>query len=93
MSGVQKLARALGYSEEDVLRLRAFSAKERKKLAARGQAMPDGSYPIVSEQDLKNAIQAFGRAPQGKKAAVRRHILKRARALGATNLIPDGWKT
>ena len=53
-------------------------------------ALPDGSYPIRDVGDLKNAIQAFGRAKN--KPAVKRHIKKRARALGAAELIPDGWK-
>lgn len=66
---------------------RAFSAEERKRLADKGLALPDGSYPIVTTGDLKNAIRAFGRA--GNKASVARHIKKRARALGATDLLPD----
>ena len=52
-------------------------------------ALPDGSYPIKSESDLKNAIQAFGRAKD--KEAAKRHIMKRARALGLENLIPSNW--
>lgn len=69
---------------------RTFSSEQRKKLASKGQALPDGSFPIVTVQDLKNAIQAYGRA--SNKAAAKRHIMKRARALGATNLLPDAWK-
>lgn len=68
---------------------RNVSTKERKKLAKSGSAMSDGSYPIANKQDLKNAIQAFGRA--SNKAAVKAHIIKRAKALGATNLLPQGW--
>jgi len=69
---------------------RDFSTDERKKLARSGAAMPDGSYPIKSEQDLKNAIHAYGRAKN--PAAVKRHIIKRARALGLTRLLPEGWE-
>src|SRR5678815_1118268 len=68
---------------------RDVSTKERKNLADKGQAMPDGSYPIANVQDLKNAIQAIGRAKD--PAAVKRHIKKRARALGHPELIPEGW--
>jgi len=68
---------------------RQFSQDERDRLAAKGHALPDGSYPIVTTEDLKNAIQAFGRAKN--KAAAKRHIIKRARALGATNLLPEDW--
>lgn len=69
---------------------RKISGKQRKKLAKGGQAMKDGSFPIANKQDLRNAIQAYGRA--SNKAAAKRHIIKRARALGATNLLPDDWK-
>lgn len=69
---------------------RNFSTKQRKRLAKKGHALPDGSFPIVNESDLKNAIQAYGRASNKTKA--KRHIIKRARALGATSLLPDDWK-
>ena len=68
---------------------RTFTADERKAAAAKGQAMPDGSFPIITTEDLKNAIQAIGRA--SNPGAAKAHIIKRARALGATNLLPDGW--
>lgn len=76
----------------DELNLKEFSTERRKQLAKKGFALPDGSYPIENIQDLKNAIRAFGRAPEGKRAQVKRHIIKRAKALGATNLLPDDWK-
>ena len=69
---------------------RAFSEEKRTELAKEGMALPDGSYPIVSEEDLRNAIQAFGRAKD--KEAAKAHIMKRARALGAESLIPENWK-
>ena len=69
---------------------RDVSPEERKKLAGKNQAMPDGSYPIASVQDLRNAIQAIGRAKD--PAAVKAHIKARARALGHPELIPDNWK-
>jgi hypothetical protein len=69
---------------------RDFSQDERDKAADAGQAMPDGSYPIKSVQDLKNAIQAFGRAKN--KKAVKAHIKARAKALGAESELPDSWK-
>jgi hypothetical protein len=69
---------------------RDYTDERRAEYAGRGMAMPDGSYPIRDVGDLKNAIQAFGRAKS--KPAVKRHIKKRARALGATELIPEHWK-
>lgn len=68
---------------------RAFSPEKRRDLAKSGMALPDGSFPIVTEEDLKNAIMAFGRAKS--KAAAKRHIMKRARALKRADLIPDSW--
>lgn len=68
-----------------------YKTKERKDLADKGKALPDGSYPIKTVQDLKNAIQAVGRAPESKRAAVKAHIKKMARKLGTEDLIPDGW--
>src|SRR4051812_17319025 len=69
---------------------RQFSAQQRKKLAKKGQAQPGGSFPIANEQDLRNAIAAYGRSKN--KAATKAHIIKRARALGLTRLLPDAWK-
>jgi hypothetical protein len=68
---------------------RAFSEESRQELAESGIALPDGSYPIKTEGDLKNAIQAYGRAKD--KEAAKRHIMKRARALGLEKLIPSNW--
>jgi uncharacterized membrane protein YkoI len=68
---------------------RAFSEERRGEMAGSGDALPDGSYPIESEGDLKNAIQAFGRAKN--KEAAKRHIMKRAKALGLTKLVPVNW--
>lgn len=68
---------------------RAFSEERRMELAKEGMALPDGSYPIVSETDLRNAIQAFGRAKD--KEAAKRHIMKRARAMNMESLIPANW--
>ena len=66
-----------------------FSDKERSDLADKDQAMPDGSYPIRNGSDLKNAIQAFGRAKN--KVATKAWIIRRAKALGMTSELPDSW--
>jgi hypothetical protein len=69
------------------------SRRERKDLAEKGQALSDGSFPIRNEEDLKNAISSYGRSKKGDRAKVRRHIIKRARQLKQSKLIPDNWKT
>lgn len=68
---------------------RKFSTKQRKAAAKSGAAMKDGSFPIQNEQDLKNAIRAVGRA--SNPAAAKAHIIKRAKALGLTKLLPNDW--
>lgn len=71
------------------LRAREFSQEERERLAKKGHALPDGSYPIVTREDLENAIQAIGRASDPGRAKA--HIKKRAAALGLSELIPEEW--
>jgi len=76
--------------ESDIYWKRDFSDDERSKMAESGEAMEDGSFPIKSEQDLKNAIRAVGRAKDPAKA--KDHIKTRAKALGLESLVPDDWK-
>lgn len=79
------------FDEDDTDIFKAdFSEKERKKLANKKEAMPDGSFPIRNTSDLKNAIQAVGRAKDPDKAKA--WIKKRAKALGKEDLLPDTWK-
>jgi hypothetical protein len=72
--------------------LAVVSRRIRVRLAKEGKALKDGSYPIRNVSDLKNAIQAYGRAKKGKRALVRKHIMRRARGLDRPDLIPDKWK-
>lgn len=67
------------------------SSARRKEMAKKGTALPDGSYPIADVADLRRAIKSYGRAKESDRAKVRRHIIKRARALGKADLIPDSW--
>jgi len=69
---------------------RERTMETRRRLAESGEAMPDGSYPIVNVEDLRNAIQAYGRSDNPE--ATKQHIMRRARALGRTDLIPENWK-
>jgi hypothetical protein len=66
-----------------------YSDDDRKDMAAKGEALKDGSFPIKDKSDLENAVKAFGRAKN--KAAAKRHIIKRAKALKATDLLPADW--
>ncbi|MET9073842.1 hypothetical protein ABZX95_17080 [Streptomyces sp. NPDC004232] len=73
----------------------AYSAKQKRQMAAKGQAMKnasgDPSYPIKSKADLRKAIRAVGRGGADHDK-IRAHIIKRAKALGLTSMIPDTWK-
>lgn len=73
----------------DLALKRMYDDDTREAMAKAGEALPDGSYPIADEEDLKNAIQAFGRAKD--KAKAKAHIMKRASALGLEELIPEEW--
>lgn len=75
--------------DEDVEFKRMYSEEDRAKMTEAGEALPDGSYPIKDEEDLKNAIQAYGRAKD--KAAAKAHIMKRAKDLGMEEMIPENW--
>lgn len=76
-----------------------YSADPLRELVRKGKAMPapgqdrPGRFPIADRADLQNAIRAVGRVAGGEPARqkVRRFILKRARELNLTQLIPDTW--
>lgn len=67
-------------------------AASRKKAAGKGQTAYGTSFPIRNVDELRRAIAAYGRAPEAKRATVKRFILSRAKALGAMNLVPESWK-
>lgn len=72
-----------------------YTADQLRSMLARGQAIRnqsgEPSYPIGDEEDLSNAIRAVGRGGADHDA-VRRHIIKRARAMGKSAAIPKAWK-
>lgn len=74
---------------KDAVEKKDFSDKQREKDANAGKAMPDGSFPIENTNDLANAIKAYGRAKDPE--AVKKHIIERAKALGATKELPEDW--
>lgn len=77
----------MGQKMKESLNEKEFSEEEREKLAKSGAALPDGSFPIETVEDLKNAVSAYGRAKD--QAAAAKHIAKRAKALGKEDLIPQ----
>ena len=66
------------------------SAAERRKFARSGVAMPNGDFPIPNEGHLRSAIGRLAEY-KGNRAAAKRHIIARARALGLVHLLPKEW--
>jgi hypothetical protein len=74
----------------DVTRFKEYDAEARERMAKSGEAMDDGSYPIANCEDLRNAIQAIGRASDPD--ATKRHIRRRKSALGCDEVeLPEDW--
>ena len=86
MSTLRRVGKSM--DSEDVEK-KDYTAEQRRAMANRGQAMSDGSFPIASRADLANAIQSVGRA--SNYDAARRHIIARARALDAIDMLPEEW--
>lgn len=59
-----------------------YSEAARARAADQGHALPDGSYPIRDCAELGDAIDAYGRAPQGHRGPLRALIRKRNGELG-----------
>ena len=82
--------RVVNYYEDQSMEKRTYSAQQRREMAAAGEAMPDGSFPIRDEADLRAAMRSIGRASD--PAAARAHIRRRAKRLGLTALLTDAFK-
>lgn len=79
---------------------KSYSRERRVELAKAGKAIPvkngegeivDGRYPIEDADDLGNAVKAFGRGDPGDKAEIKSYIVRRAKALKRTDLLPEDW--
>nr|DAG32919.1 MAG TPA: ClpB protein [Caudoviricetes sp.] len=77
-------------SDAESLEKADFTEEQRENLAKKKEALPDGSFPIRNKSDLKNAIRLAGNAKNPERA--RRWIKRRAKSLGAEDMIPDTWK-
>jgi hypothetical protein len=87
---VQEYKRRGGTYKGEGMDKRDYSADARRRMAESGEAMSDGSFPIANGTDLRNAIQSVGRA--SNYAAAKAHIIRRARALGMIDMLPEDWK-
>ena len=64
---------------------------ERERLEKKGDTAYETAYPIRDCADLHAAIRAYGRAPEGERARLRRFIARRRRELGCTEPLPATW--
>lgn len=72
-----------------------YTADELRQMLKDGEALPnadgDPSYPIGDKADLANAIRAVGRGGLSDHDKIRAYIIRRAKALDASDEIPDNW--
>lgn len=59
-----------------------YSEEARAEAAAAGHALPDGSYPMRTCQEVGDAITAYGRAPEQHRAELGALIRRRNDELG-----------
>ncbi len=83
-------------ADEITARMETFgyvSKKSREAAAEAGEALPDGSFAITDEKSLVASVAAYDRTKESERAKARKHIMKRARAIGKADLVPEEWKT
>jgi hypothetical protein len=73
-----------------------YDAETLRQMLSDGHAIEnsngDPSYPIGDKEDLEKAIRAVGRG-SGDHDKIRAYIIRRAKALGASGMIPDDWNS
>lgn len=103
MKGSKDTEKATSAIKEDVTKVIAevgettevaaaeFTQSQRERLAKKGHALKDGSFPIRNKSDLKNAIKTWGLAKKSNKAKAKKFIKLRAKQLNSTELLPSTW--
>jgi hypothetical protein len=69
-----------------------LTLEAREKAAGEGYALPDGKLPIRTLVELRSAVKLRNNVKGHAAEAVKAHIVKRARALGATDELPEEWR-
>lgn len=73
-----------------------YDAEALRQMLDKGEALAnangDPSYPIGDKEDLENAIHAVGRG-SGDHDKIRAYIIRRAKDLGASDMVPEDWNT
>jgi 2'-5' RNA ligase len=68
-----------------------YGGTKRTDLPDSAFAGPGRSFPIVTTGDVRAAVSSLGRTKHDK-AAVKRGIIRRARAIGAADALPETWR-
>lgn len=70
-----------------------FTAEQRREMARTKIALPDGSFPIPDATHVDKAVKAVGLGSNNSDKVIRQHIIRRARALGVMQMVPDSWSS
>lgn len=72
---------------------REFAPEERRRLEAEGETGYDDAYPMPDCDAVQRAIEAYGRAPEERRAELRRRIVQRKIELGCEDVeLPKTWR-
>ncbi len=82
----------MSYSDDIIEGVQAYiSQKERDKLPESDFAWPEErKYPISNQAHLDAAVKLLGKAPAGKRAAIKKRIVEIAKKKGLT--LPQDWQ-
>jgi hypothetical protein len=70
---------------------RVVPEEEREHLEAQGDTGYGTSFPLGDCDEVRRAVQSYGRAPTAKRAQLRRAIVRRHRELGCSEPLPEEW--
>lgn len=71
---------------------RIIPEREREHLESEGDTGYGTSYPLGDCDEVRRAIESYGRAPVEHRPALRRAIIRRRRELGCDVELPQGWR-
>jgi hypothetical protein len=71
---------------------RTISQEERERSEAAGHTGYGTSYPMDDCDEVRRAVEAYGRAPEEHRPELRRKIVQRKLELGCDDVkIPESW--
>jgi hypothetical protein len=83
---VAEFARLVGEIKAVLTDIRAMP------LAATGEAMPNGAFPIWTAADIEMAVANWNVPGPHQTASAMKHIMRRATELGALDKVPNAWR-